>query len=101
MLVTFSCQAYANVTFFGDVGQSLIKLMGYSPTASGAIPADSIPMALERLKKTAAVSGTEMKTNRDSDFGDEAVSLSKRALPLIELLRAAEQEKCNVWWEIK
>ncbi len=35
----------------------------------------------------------------EDDGGEAAVSLSHRALPLIELLRAAAKEKCNVMWK--
>lgn len=104
MLVTFSCQAYANVTFFGDVGHQMLKLMGYPASASGAIPAESVPAVLERLSKASAkepATANSGKTNGDTDFSDESISMAKRALPLIELLKAAAEEKCNVWWETK
>lgn len=106
MLITFSCQAYANVTFFGEVGQQLLKVMGYNKAASGAIPADSVPAVLERLnqeliKEKVTTSTTGSQTNADTAFSDESISLAKRALPLIELLKAAATDKCNVWWETK
>ena len=104
MLITFSCQAYANVTLFGDIGKRLLKMMGYSGNA-GAIPADSLPQVLERLRKAVATekgsSTTKVGSNPDTDFGDEPISLANRALPLIELLTAAANDKCNVWWETK
>ena len=35
----------------------------------------------------------------DKEDGEPAVSLSHRALPLIELLEAAAKKKCNVMWD--
>jgi len=104
MLVTFSCQAYANVTFFGDVGQALLKMMGYSPSASGSIPADAVPTVLEHLKSKVATtkeSSATAQQNSDTDFNDESISLATRALPLLELLKVAAEEKCNVWWKME
>ncbi len=106
MLITFSCKAYANVTLFGDVGQQLLKIMGYKAASSGAISADAVPAVLERLQKAMTyekerVPSKTAQGNKDADFSDETISLAKRALPLIELLKAAAEDQCNVWWEAK
>jgi len=103
MLMTFSCQAYANVTVFGDVGTKLLEMMGCQNAAKGAISADSVPAALERLEEAVEAGKAKQapKANQDAAFGDESVSMASRALPLIELLKSAAQEKCNVWWETK
>ena len=49
MLVTFSCDVYPNTTYFGDVAQTLFKMMGQSGNVPGAILAEDVPKALERL----------------------------------------------------
>lgn len=53
MLVTFTTDAYADVTMFGDVAQTMLKMMGHSGTVPSAILAQDVPEALRRL--TAAV----------------------------------------------
>jgi hypothetical protein len=50
MLVTFSCPAYADITMFGDVAVRMLKLMGHSGTVPGALLAEDVPAALERLR---------------------------------------------------
>ena len=100
MLVTFTTSAYANITMFGDVALHMLKLMGHSATVPGALLAEDIPAALQRLE--AAVEADKQSPEPEqSEEGedDEAVSLSHRALPLIELLKAAAKEKCNVMWD--
>ena len=103
MLITFKSDAYADITMFGDVAQRLLKMMGHSGTIPGAILAEDVPAALERLKR-----GIEQETARapepddvaeDKGRGDQTVSLTHRALPIIELLTAAEKKRCNVMWE--
>lgn len=105
MLVTFSCAAYADITYFGDVAQSLLKMMGHSGTVPGAILAEDIPAALERLKaaiEAAKAASTPPSPPKGEDEQDNAkqppVPLDHRALPLMELLAAAAQAKCNVMW---
>jgi hypothetical protein len=104
MLITFETEAYASITMFGDVAVALIKLMGHSGTVPGALLAEDVPKALERLK--AAVSANPDAT-LDPDSGGSAedeedrphVSLAHRALPLIELLSAAAADGKNVMWD--
>ena len=103
MLVTFSCPAHADITMFGDVAVRLLKLMGHSGTVPGAILADDIEAALEHLEAAAAVEADEQLPQPDESVQGEddepAVSLAHRALPLIELLRAAAKAKCNLMWD--
>ncbi|ABM02135.1 conserved hypothetical protein [Psychromonas ingrahamii 37] len=104
MLVTFSCPAYADITMFGDVAIKLLKIMGHSGTVPGAIGAEDVQAALLSLETATKPSPepiTPIKQEDDeNDENDEpAISLSHRALPLIELLRAAAEEKCNVMWD--
>jgi hypothetical protein len=104
MLVTFKTNAYANITMFGDVAVTLLKLMGHSGTVPGALLAEDVPAALERLKSAvsadpdAQLPPARSAAGEDEDQG-QAVSLAHRALPLIELLGAAAAQGENVMWE--
>lgn len=100
MLVTFSCPAYADITMFGDVAIRILKMMGNSGTVPGAILAEDVPAALERL--VTAIEAEQKLPEQERPGNDEeeaAVSLSHRALPLIKLLEAAADAKCNVMWD--
>ncbi|MGR9073772.1 MAG: DUF1840 domain-containing protein [Gammaproteobacteria bacterium] len=101
MLVTFSCSAYADITMFGDVAVRLLSLMGHSGTIPGAILAEDVPAALNRLV-SAVQSEQQLPAegkSEDEEDGEPVVSLSHRALPLIELLKAAAKAECNVMWD--
>jgi hypothetical protein len=86
---------------FGDVAVRLLKLMGHSGTVPSALLAEDVQAALERLE--AAVEAGEQlpepEENAQRDDDEPAVSLPHRALPLIELLKAAAKAKCNVMWD--
>ncbi len=101
MLVTFTCPAYADITMFGDVASRLLKMMGCSAKMPGALLAEDVPAALQRLE--AAIEAEkqlpEPKAEAQDEDDEPAVSLPHRALPLIELLRSAAKAKCNVMWD--
>lgn len=104
MLVTFKTDAYASITMFGDVAVTLLKLMGHSGTVPGALLAEDVPAALERLKAAVSVNPDaplDPTGGMSGDDEDDAthVSLAHRALPLIELLTAAAEERKNVMWD--
>ena len=107
MLVTFRSEAYSNITMFGDVAIKLLKMMGHSGTVPGAIMAEDVPAALERLKAAIEALKAAPKTDsaeqeRDKNWEDDKerdVSLAHRALPLIKLLEASAKEECNVMWD--
>jgi len=50
MLITFTTPVYADITMFGDVALNMLKLMGNSATVPGALLAEDIPEALQRLE---------------------------------------------------
>lgn len=100
MLVTFTTDAYADITMFGDVALAMLKMMGHSKTVPGAILAADVPMALDRLQT--AIRGVEKSLpplSNDDDDKELMVSMNDRALPLIELLTAAAKAECNVMWK--
>ena len=86
---------------FGDVAARLLRLMGHSGTVPGAILAEDVPAALERLVAgiQAEQQLSEAESSGDEEDGEPVVSLSHRALPLIELFEAAAKAKCNVMWD--
>ena len=83
---------------FGDVALALLKMMGHSGTVPSAILAADVPAALSRL--TAAIEAAKAAPSVDDEAEDESqVSMSNRALPLINLLTAAAQAGSDVMWQ--
>jgi len=98
MLITFTTDAYADITMFGDVGLVMLKMMGQSGTVPGAIRAEDVPAALSRL--TAAVDAAKSSPlHADKNSDEPAVSVAHRALPLINLLTAAAKAESYVMWK--
>jgi hypothetical protein len=103
MLVTFSCPAYSNITMFGDVAIRLLKMMGHSGTVPSALLAEDVPAALQRLEAAVAAApqapAPAPEQTADEEDDEPVVTLSHRAFPLIELLKAAASAKCDVMWD--
>ena len=98
MLVTFTTDAYADITMFGDVALAMLKMMGHSAAVPGAILAADVPAALNRLS-AAIEAGKASPPVEDKDSDEPAVSMAHRALPLINLLAAAAKAESNVMWK--
>lgn len=98
MLVTFTTNAYADITMFGDVALAMLKMMGHSATVPGAILAADVPAALSRL--TSAIDAEKAAPPvEDSDADEQVVSMAHRALPLMSLLAAAAKAESIVMWK--
>lgn len=98
MLVTFTTDAYADITMFGDDAHTMLKMMGHSGTVPSAILAQDVPEALRRL--SAAVDAAKSSQPvADMNADEPTVSITNRALPLINLLTAAAKAGSYVMWK--
>lgn len=101
MLIKFRSPHAAEFLMFGEVALNLIKSMGCSGEVPGAIKAEDIPAALARLH--AAVSEQESApaaaSQPQDDDAEPHVSLGHRALPLVQMLEAAQAGDSYVMWE--
>ena len=99
MLVTFSTNAYSDITLLGDVALSLLKMMGHSATIPGAILAADVPVSLSRLTSAINAEKASPPNDKDEDRDESKVSMAQRSLPLINLLTAAAKANSNVMWK--
>ncbi|CZI69405.1 TPA: DUF1840 family protein [Legionella pneumophila subsp. pneumophila] len=98
MFVTFSCDAYENITYFENVAKQLLLLMGHRGTIPGAIKSENVLDALHHLQQGLGKIKSENKPLEDDEDSEPDISLAKRAIPLIHLLQAAEKKDCDVLW---
>ena len=84
---------------FGDVGLKMLEMMNFGKAVPGAITAENVPQALinlqhglEKIPQQAEAAGAE-------DDDQPGTSLHTRALPLLELLKAATVDHNLVRWE--
>jgi hypothetical protein len=95
MLVKFDSKV-GGLQMFGDIAVTLLKAMGNSGTVPGALLAQDIPPALERLKAAVGAAPAEEPAREGQE---PKVSLRQRAYPLIELLERAAKAGADVLWD--
>jgi len=98
MLVRFDSKA-GSITTFGDVAVKLLRMMGQSGAVPGAILAQDIPGAVQRLREAAGAEREPAQARDGRDDEEPKVNLSQRAFPLIELLERAAKTGADVIWE--
>lgn len=115
MLVTFKSSATESITMFKDSAVELLKLMGASGHIPGALGADDVKPALDKLESE--IERLKMVTHADTparpadnedwaaDEGDKRegrqapVALTTRAVPLLSLMKRAAAAHAELVWE--
>jgi hypothetical protein len=114
MLVTFKSKAAAEVLMYEEHAKRILDLL-HKDIKRGVITAAEMPRAVSTLETEIAESrmhAASDEVQRDvlahhGDSGDdnehehaEYVSFSTRVYPLLEMLRAAQKEGCDVMWGV-
>ena len=99
-IVTFRTKAYDDTMMFGDVAEDLLHMMGMSGTVPSAISAEDVPAARDRLEAAIRALPEEPSQDPEPATGDNQarIPISRRAFPLLQLLKAAEEAEVGVTW---
>jgi len=110
MIVTFQSPASGDVIMFGDVAQRMMKLMGKEVTDKGIVTVEQLPDAIARLKaaieedkqQRAGMSEEDLPRTERAGSGESRpyVTLTQRAVPLLELLEWSLKKKKPVVWGV-
>jgi hypothetical protein len=111
-LVVFRSKAAGEIYMFAETAYRLLQIIGKADSPKGIITAEQAPDALNRL--VAAVDAEKAQhadSAREREAADRRgdtpgasreppVTLSQRAFPLIEMLRAAVKMNVEVTWGV-
>ena len=110
MIVIFQSPASGDVIMFGDVAQRMMKLMGKDVTDKGIVTVEQLPDAIARLKaaieedkqQRAGVQEEDLPRTEHAGSGNSRpyVTLTQRAVPLLELLEWSLKKKKPVVWGV-
>jgi hypothetical protein len=114
MIVTFQSPASGDVIMFGDVAQRMMKIMGKEAADKGIVTVEQLPEAIARLKAAIEDDKRQRVGVQDEDMpqtepagasgGAQSsrpfVTLTQRALPLLELLEWSLKKKKPVVWGV-
>ena len=104
MLVTFKSAASGDLVMFEKNGGELLALLGKEPEAvRGIVTVEQLPGAIATLRTAIAADKARQAgqpaDENDAETGvDRKVSLSQRALPLLDLFERSLQESEPVTW---
>ena len=102
MIITFCSPASGDVIMFGDVAKQMMTLMGKDVTDEGIVTVEQLPDAIARLRAAmeedkARRQGQQTNDDEDAKPGmGGPVSLTQRAVPLMELLEWSLRKKKSV-----
>jgi hypothetical protein len=113
MLITFKSKAYPNVLMYQEHAKRILDLL-HKESDRGVITAEEAPQAVNLLETEIEDSRKHQTTdeieedvkahhgdNQDSEHEQiTAVSFSTRAYPLLEMLRAARDQRSDVLWGV-
>lgn len=110
-MITFQSEVGPDVMMFDDVAKHMFVILGKEPTARGVITVEQLPEAILRLEAAIASdhAATAQCRDQEADEGDEEeagrdagakISLTRRAFPLLELLRLSLARGKPVLWGV-
>lgn len=88
---------------FNDVARRMMEIMGKGTAERGVITVEQLPEAIARLRTAIAEDRAAGRPeDEDGGEGEEGlrIGLAQRALPLVELLERAREEKVPVLWGV-
>ena len=110
MIVIFQSQAVGDVIMFGDVAYRMMEVMGKEAGPKGIVTVEQLPDAIARLRAALAadkaqhaeLAAKDMPELEKAPDGNERprVSLTQRAIPLIELLELSLKKQVPVVWGV-
>lgn len=109
MIVKFSTR-HGQLLMQGEPAVALVKLGGHSGTVPSAVLAADLSMFLAKLRAGLELHGEELSpaplaaaASRDEDGDDEPrerpIKLHLRAVPLLDMIETAVQQKSDLVWE--
>ena len=109
-LVVFRSKAAGEIFMFAETARRIFEIIGKDNAPRGVITAEQVPDALRRLNdavedekaqlKAAAEQAESADRRGDDATAQRAITLSQRAFPLLEMLRAAQKKRVDVTWGI-
>ena len=105
MLVKFHSSVAGEIIMFAPVAHALLEIIGKRAEERGVVTTEQLGAAIDRLRQAVAAGGSQplpCDANPPPDRNGrpvEAISLSRRAFPLIDLLQRTQRDEGFILWE--
>lgn len=107
MLYKFKSRVWGDLIMLEPNGRQALEIIGKEPGAQGIIQWPQMPQAVAALQK--AIEDDEAKREEEQEAAraeghelavDEVVSLRRRLVPMIDMLRHCHQAQADVVWGV-
>jgi hypothetical protein len=98
MPITFTTKSCADITMLNDVGEAMLEMIDFGNLIPGAIAAQDVHQAFVNLQKKLVDESGKKSLDKEEDGDQPSVTLSTRAMPLLELLKSAVDNDNDVSW---
>ncbi len=104
MIYKFKSKATGDLIMLGPQGDTLLRLLGREPAATGIIEVQHMPAAVAALQAAVAAAeaaeGTDADAARPDDDTARQVGLRQRVWPMVEMLRRAHDAQQPIVWGV-
>jgi hypothetical protein len=108
MLYRFKSKASGDLLMVGPQGDQVLRAMGREPALRGIVRGEQLAAALASLRaaieadEAARAPGGSRPSDRDDAAAadDEALSLRRRAWPMVDMLERAIAEGADIVWGV-
>jgi hypothetical protein len=105
MIYKFQSNAAGDVILMASPGDELLRIIGKSPASTGIVQAASIGDAINAIERAieaeeVARAKAENPAEREISEGQDEVTLSQRAWPLVEMMKRSMAEGADITWAL-
>lgn len=105
MLVIFKSNTSADLIMLPESGREMLAALGKSPdAATGIITVEQQPAAIARLRQVLADNMPDIEPSGENETSgndpDKSVKLSRRVLPMLEMLERSLKDKVAITWGV-
>lgn len=96
MLIRFNSKTGTSVAMHQKQAELMLEMMKRTGKIPGALNAEDVPAALQALEAAVRV---EKEKEAADNLDDDAISISTRAYPLLQLLKQAINDEEFIMWD--
>ena len=99
----FKSKADGDLLMMAPVGDQILRIVGREPAPKGIIEVAALPQAIaaaELARSDAKRNDAKPSDGEDEDRGAEAVGLTQRAWPMLEMMRRSLAENADIVWGV-
>lgn len=98
----FKSKATGDLILMGEIGDSILRIIGKTPSEKGILQAAALPAAISAIQSAIALAESEPEHSvaEATDSGPDEVGLRRHAWPLLEMMKSAHSSDEAIAWGV-